>query len=160
MQNIDDIIEIKRGLRKVCELDIVNVIADLDKCEDFFKEIFVIYGLTYNTETLMQKRFFISKAAEYFLLKRLPKHSVSLKDGEYESSNAKKLKAPLADVIDTFFEIRNSSSSNEDFKKKYAEYFKEEVRDFSKEIAENLDESYSEFAKLMKKISTPKNKKD
>ena len=40
----------------------------------------------------------------------------------------------------------------EDFKKKYAENFSEEVKDFSKEISENRDDSLSDFAKTIKKI--------
>ena len=66
---------------------------------------------------------------------------------------------PLEQVIDTYFAIRSTSDSSEDFKKKYAENFSEEVKDFSKELSENRDDSLSDFAKTIKKIyhSKPKN---
>ena len=37
--NIDDIIEIKRGLHKICVQKIVNIIADLDRCEEFYRDL-------------------------------------------------------------------------------------------------------------------------
>lgn len=59
MENIDNIIEIKRGLHKVCGRDLVDAIAELDKCEEFFRSIFLTYGLTYNTETIRQRGFLL-----------------------------------------------------------------------------------------------------
>lgn len=108
MQNIHDIIEIKRGLHRVCERNLVDVIAELDKCED---------------------------------------------------NNKKEIKKLLEIIISDFFALRNTCSSNEDFKKKYAEQFNEEVRDFSKEIAENRDDSLSDFAKAIQNVYNYKDKK-
>ena len=73
MQNIHNIIEIKRGLHKICGREIVDIIAKLDKCEDFYHDLFLTYGLVYNTETLIQKRSFIAEVTKYFILDRLPK---------------------------------------------------------------------------------------
>jgi len=151
MENIDNIIEIKRGLHKVCGRKLVNAIADLEKCEEIFKDIFVVYGLIYNAETLMQKRTFVAATAKYFIVDRLPEEYLFLDEGKYELVTKAIIK-PLEQVIDTYFEIRSSSESSEDFKKKYAEHYNEEVKDFSKEISENRDDSLSDFAKTIKKI--------
>ncbi len=64
----------------------------------------------------------------------------------------------LEDTINIFYTIRNAYNSDEDFKKKYAEYFNEEVKDFSKEISENRDDSLSDFAKTIRKIYNSKDK--
>ena len=158
MENIDNIIEIKRGLHKVCGRDLVDAIAELDKCEEFFRSIFLTYGLTYNTETIRQKMIFVAATAKYFILDRLPEGSLSVNEGKYESNLTKSLKELLANTVETFYTIHNTSDSNEDFKKKYAEHFNEEVRDFSKEISENRDDSLSDFAKTIKKIYHSKDK--
>lgn len=157
MENIENIIEIKRGLHKVCGRKLVNAIADLEKCEVFFKDLFIVYGLIYNTETLIQKRVFVAAIAKYFILDRLPEEYLSFDEGKYECAK-KDIAKPLEQVIATYFEIRNISNSSEDFKKKYAEKFNEDVKDFSKEIAENRDESLSDFAKAIKKIYHSKDK--
>ncbi len=152
MQNIGCLIEIKRGLHKVCGRVLVNVIADLEKCEDFFQDIFHIYGLKYDKETLIQKETFITAIAKYFILDRLPEGSLELIEGKYENDNKKELKKLLPSTIDTFYTIYNNCDNKEDLPKKYAEYFNEEVRDFSKEIAENRDDSLSDFAKAIMKV--------
>ena len=152
MENIDNIIEIKRGLHKICGRELVNVIAETEKCEDFYRNIFTIYGLIYNTETIMQKREFIAASTKYFILDRLPEDILCVKDGKYETNNKKELKKLLEDTINIFYTIRNAS------KKKYAEHFNEEVKDFSKEISENRDDSLSDFAKTIRKIYNSKDK--
>ncbi len=158
MENIDNIIEIKRGLHKICGRKLVNAIADLEKSEAFFKDLFVVYGLIYNTETLIQKRVFVAAVTKYFILDRLPKEYLSFGDGKYEYAT-KAITKPLEQVVDTYFEIRSTSDSSEDFKKKYAENFNEEVKDFSKEISENRDDSLSDFAKIVKKVYYSENDK-
>ena len=160
MENIENIIEIKRGLHKVCGRDMVNVIAETEKCEDFYRNVFIIYGLIYNTETIMQKRTFVAAITEYFILNRLPEDSLYLKDGKYEASNKKELKKLLEDTINVFYTIRNTCNSDEDFKKKYAEHFNEDVKKISKEISEDRDDSLSDFAKTIRKIYNSKDKND
>ena len=83
MENIDNLIEIKRGLHRVCDDSLMEKIAELDDCEKFFKDIFSLYGLEYNTETLEQKRSFIAVAAKYFILLRLPSDVVNNKGTEF-----------------------------------------------------------------------------
>lgn len=158
MQNIHDIIEIKRGLHKICSRDLVNIIAELDKCEEFYRDVFQIYGVVYNTETLSQKENFIDAVTKYFLLDRLSEACLYLSENKYEVNNKKELKKLLENTIDVFYTIYNTSDSNEDFKKKYAEHFNEEVKDFSKEISENRDDSLSDFAKTIRKIYHSKDK--
>lgn len=158
MQNIDNIIEIKRGLHKVCSQSIVNLIANSDWCEKFYKDVFIIYGLTYNTETIRQKRVFIAASAKYFIFDRLPEDYLYLNDGKYETNHKKELKKLLENVLDVFFKLYNSCESNKDFKKEYAKYFGEEVKDFSKEISENRDDSLSDFAKIIQKVYYSKDK--
>lgn len=152
MQNIHDIIEIKRGLHRICSRDIVNIIAELDKCEEFYSNVFQIYGVVYNTETLSQKESFIAAITKYFLLDRLSEDCLYLSEDKYETNNKKKLKKLLENTIDVFYTIYNTSDSNKDFKKKYAAHFNEEVKDFSKEISEDRDDSLSDFAKTIRKI--------
>lgn len=159
MQNIHDIIEIKRGLYRVCERNLVDVIAELDKCEEFYSNLFQIYGLTYNTETIKHKRTFVAATTKYFILDRLPEDSLSIVEDKYEFNNKKEIKKLLESTISDFFALRNTCSSNEDFKKKYAEQFNEEVRDFSKEITKNRDDSLSDFAKAIQNVYNYKDKK-
>ena len=159
MQDINCIIELKRGLHKICSIGLVNAISELNKFEEFYQDIFLIYGLTYNEETIRQKRTFVASTTKYFILDRLPEDSLYLNDDKYDSK-IKEKKELLGKVIDTYFVLRDGCSSNEDFKKKYAEYFNEEVKDFSMEISENRDDSLSDFAKAVQKVyySNDKNK--
>lgn len=159
MQNIENLIEIKRGLHKICSRDLVSAIADSDKCEEFYRDIFLSYGLAYNTETIRQKRVFVASTTRYFILDRLPKDCLLLNEDKYELNYSKDFKSLLEAAIKIFYTIRNSCDTNEDFKKKYAEHFNEEVRDFSREISENRDDSLSDFAKTIQKIyKSSKNK--
>jgi len=162
MQNIENIIEIKRGLHKICSRGIVNVIAELDRCEEFYRNIFFIYGLVYNTETLSQKEDFIASVSKYFILDRLPDGCLYSNEGKYETNNKKKeLKELLENALDVFYSLYNVCDSAEGFKKKYAEHFNEEIKDFSKEISENRDDSLSDFAKIIQNVyNNSKNKKD
>ncbi len=159
MHNIDDIIEIKRGLHKICEREVVNIIADLDRCEEFYRDLFLTYGLNYNTEMIRQKRTFVGAVTKYFIMDRLSDDCININEGKYETSNKKELKKLLENAIDAFYSIFNACDSNEDFKKKYAEHYNEKVKDFSKEISENWDDSLSDFAKTIKKVYYSKNKK-
>lgn len=153
MLNTNNIIEIKRGLHRICSRDLVNAISELDKCEDFYRDVFLTYGLIYNTETIRQKRTFVAATAKYFILDKLPENCLSFNDEDkYEPNSKKGLKKLLSCAIDIYYMIHDSSVSNEDFKKKYAEHFNEEVKDFSKEISENRDDSLSDFAKAIEKL--------
>lgn len=158
MQNIHDIIEIKRGLHKICGRDLVNIIAELNNCEEFYRNVFQIYGVVYNTETLSQKENFINAVTIYFILDRLSEGSLSFEEGKYIANNKKEIKKLLENVLNDFFVLLKTFDSNEDFKKKYAEHFNEDVKDFSKEISENRDDSLSDFAKLIQNVY--KNSKD
>lgn len=152
MQNIHNLIEIKRGLHKICSRDLVNAIAELDKCEEFYHCVFSTYGLTFDTETIRQKRVFVAAIVKYFILDRLPEGCLILKDDKYEINNKKGLKTLLENVLDVFYSLYNGCDLKDDFKQKYAEYFNEEVKDFSKEISENRDDSLSDFAKTIQKV--------
>ena len=122
--------------------------------------MFSLYGLIYNTETIKQKRVFVATTAKYFILDRFPEGSLSIVDDKYEPTNKKEIKKFLKNIIEEFFTLRNTYSSNDDFKKKYAEHFNEEVKDFSREIAENRDDSLSDFVKALEKVYYYKDKND
>lgn len=161
MQNIHNLIEIKRGLHKICSRNLVNAIAELDRCEGFYRSVFSTYGLTFDTETIRQKRVFVAAIVKYFILDRLPEGCLILKEDKYEINNKKGLKTLLENVLDVFYSLYNGCDLKDDFKKKYAEYYNEEVKDFSKEISENRDDSLSDFAKTIQKVynnSKDKNK--
>lgn len=128
-------------------------IAALDCCEKFFKDVFSLYGLEYNTETLEQKRSFIAAAAKYFILFRLPYRVLTR--GDKYGSNDSRIEEYLENVIKKFHEIYNSSEPK-DFIDKYAEYYKIGDRNFAHELKctseENRDNSLSSFAKAVKKV--------
>lgn len=152
MPNIDDIIEIKRGLHRICCRDLVNSIAEQSKIEDFYHDIFLVYGLAYDTETIRQKRVFVAAITKYFILDRLPEGCLYLNEDKYEIKNKKELKELLESVLNAFYALRSTCNSYDEFKKKFAEQFNEEIRDFSKEISENRDDSLSDFAKTIKNV--------
>ena len=161
MQNIENIIEIKRGLHKICSRDLVNAIAELDRCEEFYSNVFFTYGLTFDTETIRQKRIFVAAIIKYFILDRLPEGCLYSNEGKYETNNKEELKELLENTLDVFYSLYNGCDSAEGFKKKYAEHFNEEVKDFSKEISENRDDSLSDFAKTIQNVyNNSKSKND
>ena len=152
MQNTDNIIEIKRGLHRICGKDLVNSIAELSNIEEFYHDVFLIYGLTYDTETIRQKRVFVAAITKYFILDRLPEGCLYLNEDKYETNNKKELKKFLESAKDTFYTLHNTCNSDYEFNKKFAKQFNEEVRDFSKEISKNRDESLSDFAKTIQNV--------
>lgn len=154
MENIDNIIEIKRGLYRVCDESLMEAIASLDDCEKFYRDVFGLYGLEYNTETLEQKRSFIAVVAKYFILFRLPSRVKVLVGNKYHS-NSPRVKNYLNRIIENFYEIYNSCEP-QDFIDKYAEFYGIGDRNFAHELKctseENRDASLSNFAKAVKKV--------
>jgi len=136
----------------------VNSISELNKFEEFYKDIFFVYGLTYDTETIRQKRTFVAAITKYFILDMLPEGCLFLYEDKYESNN-KDIKELLKNSVDDFYKLFNTCNSNDEFKKKFAERRNEKVKDFSKEIAENRDDSLSDFAKVIQKVSDYKDEK-
>lgn len=153
MDNIDNLIEIKRGLHRVCNDSLMEKIAAMDDCEKFFKDVFKLYGLEYNSETLEQKRSFIAAAAKYFILFRLPYHVLTR--GDKYGSNDSRIESHIKTVLEKFYEIYNSCEP-QDFIDKYAEYYGIGDRNFAHELKctseENRDNSLSSFAKAVKKV--------
>lgn len=154
MDNIDNLIEIKRGLHRVCNDSLMEKIAAMDDCEKFFKDVFKLYGLEYNTETLEQKRNFIAAAVKYFILFRLPKSVVNSRAEKYHSNDSH-IESHIKTVLEKFYEIYNSCEP-QDFIDKYAEYYGIGDRNFAHELKctseENRDNSLSSFAKAVKKV--------
>lgn len=154
MDNIDNLIEIKRGLHRVCDDSLMEKIAALDDCEKFFKDIFGLYGLEYNAETLEQKRSFIAVAAKYFILLRLPRGIVANRERKYRSTS-RNIETHIKSVIEKFYEVYNSCEA-ENFIEKYVEAFGIVDRNLEVELKfqskENRDDSLSSFAKAIKKV--------
>ncbi len=148
----DNIIELMRGITSICSDAVIDVISSQEKCEDLYKDIFTIYGLEYNTETIKQKRAFVAAVTEYFILKRCSDIKQSGEDNKYGCEKKSIARKAVANQIDNYFKIRQKSISNQDFKEKFAQCYNEEVKDFSKEIAENRDDSLSDFAKAIEKL--------
>lgn len=136
-------------------------IAALDCCEKFFKDIFGLYGLEYNTETLEQKRSFIAAATKYFILFRLPKSVVTHSAEKYRSTKGD-IESHLKSVLEKFYEVYNSCKP-EDFIDKYAEYYGIDDRNFAHELKftskESRDNTLSSFAKAVKKAYKAKDQK-
>lgn len=136
-------------------------IAELEDCEKFFKDVFSLYGLEYNTETLEQKRSFIAAAAKYFILFRLPKCAVTHSAEKYRSTKGD-IESHLKSVLEKFYEVYNSCEP-ENFIDKYAEYYGIGDRNFAHELKftseENRDNSLSSFAKAVKKVYKSKDQK-
>lgn len=160
MENIDNLIEIKRGLHRVCDDSLMEKIAALDDCEKLFKDIFGLYGLEYNTETLEQKRSFIAVAAKYFILLRLPSGVVNNKGTGFSIKNPR-IETHIKEVIDKFYEVYNSCEP-ENFIEKYVEAFNIVDRNLEVELKyqsqQNRDDSLSSFAKAVKKVYKSKEK--
>ena len=146
-----NIIEIKRGIIKTCCEFITEVIATHPKCEDLYQDIFTLYGLHYDTETIKQKRVFVAAATEYFIVKRCGFKRIG-KDNKYNCSKRAKNKKAIIKTIDTYFEIRQECSDSYSFRERFAEFYKDEVKDFSEEISINRDDTLSDFAKAVEKL--------
>ena len=154
MENIDNLIEIKRGLHRVCNDSLMEKIAELDYCEKFFRDIFGLYRLEYNTEMLEQKRSFIGLAAKYFILLILPRSVINHGSTKFSIRNSR-IDSHLKAVIEKFYEVYNSCK-HEDFIEKYVEAFGIVDRNLEvlleSESKVNLDDSLSNFAKAVKKV--------
>lgn len=152
--NIDNIIEIKRGLIKLCNEDLMEDIVSLDRCEEFYESIFTTFGLSYDTATLSQKRRFVITMTRYFILDKLP-HGVIYEDGNkfaVKDDRSTPVRELLTEIIEEYFKVRNQCESCEDFMKKYAEYHQEPEIILSEEIFADKDEGLSAFARAVKRF--------
>ena len=146
-------IELKRGIYKVCCNGLMEKISITTGFAFFYKDIFETYEVPFDYATVRQKRSFVAAVTKYFIIDRLPSEVLYIEDGKYEHvKGCNKIFDLLEDTITTYNKIKENSESNQDFMKKYAEYYNEEVRDFSQEISENRDDSLSDFAKAVEKL--------
>jgi len=129
-------------------------IASVPRFENFYKDIFDIYSVEYDTETIKQKRTFVAAITKYFIIDRLPKDELAVDDDKYSYMDSDcYLKKDLQRVVDDYFIIRQESSSNSDFIQRYSKIYEDGViKDFSKEISENRDDSLSVFSKVVEKL--------
>ena len=129
-------------------------IASVPRFENFYKDIFELYNVEYDTETIKQKRTFVAAITKYFIIDRLPKDELAVDDDKYSYMDSDcYLKKDLQRVVDDYFIIRQESSSNSDFIQRYSKIYEDGViKDFSKEISENRDDSLSVFSKIVEKL--------
>lgn len=129
-------------------------IASVPRFENFYKDIFELYNVEYDTETIKQKRTFVAAITKYFIIDRLPKDELTIDDDKYSYMDSDcYLKKDLQRVVDDYFIIRQESSSDLDFIQRYSKIYEDGViKDFSKEISENRDDSLSVFSKVVEKL--------
>lgn len=137
----------------------MDVITSHERCEGMYSDIFALYGLPYDTETIKQKRVFVAAVTEYFILRRCKGIKRIGKDKKYNCGKSPNNKKTIINAIDTYFQIRKECSSDYSFKEKYAEIYKEEVKDFSEEISINRDDTLSDFAKAVQQLYYSKDDK-
>lgn len=154
MHNIYNVIELKRGIYKICSQELMEEIASVPRFENFYKDIFELYNVKYDTETIKQKRTFVAAITKYFIIDRLPKDELTVDDAKYSYMDSDcYLKKDLQRVVDDYFIIRQESSSNLDFIQRYSKIYEDGViKDFSKEISENREDSLSVFSKVVEKL--------
>lgn len=146
-----------RGITPICNDTILDVMPSYDGCEEFYRNIFESYGLTYDTETIRQKRAFVAAITEHFILKRC--HHIKYKGNNGKYGCEEKDKKEIIDVMDTYRQLQKQYESEYNMLVKIAQYFNEEVKDFSKEINMNRDDKLSNFAKGIERLYYYKNKK-
>lgn len=154
MHNIYNVIELKRGIYKICSQELMEEIASVPRFEEFYKDIFELYNVFYSTETIRQKRTFVAAITRYFLLDRLPKEELVIEDEKYNFiANKHCFKEDLQKVIDKYFELRGNCTTNLDFLQRYSIIYENGVtKDFMKEILENRDDFLSGFSKVVERL--------
>lgn len=154
MHNIYNVIELKRGIYKICSQELMEEIASIPRFEEFYKDIFELYSVFFSAETIRQKRTFVAAITRYFLLDRLPKEDLVIEDEKYNFiANKHCFKEDLQKVIDKYFELRNNCTTSLDFLQRYSIIYENGVaKDFMKEILENRDDSLSVFSKVVEKL--------
>ena len=151
--DIETIIELKRGIFRICWENLMEKISRTAGFTAFYRDVFQIYGLSFNNPTIRQKRNFVAAVTKYFILDRLPSRIIYIEDGKYEyEKGCQDIYDLLVGTIEKFNKIKDSSHSNQDFMKRYAEYHNEDIKDFSEVIAQNRDDSLSNFAKVIEKV--------
>lgn len=141
-----------RGIAPICCDVIMDVISSHNKCEDLYRDIFTIYGLPYDTETIKQKRVFVAAVTEYFILKNCSNIKRLGSANKYTCGRSPKSKKAIVNAINNYFKIRAENPSKQDFKERYAQLYNEDVRDFSNEISINRDDTLSDFAKAVEQL--------
>lgn len=139
-------------MHTICSDSLMDLIASHAKCEDFYKDIFCLYGVIYDTATIKQKRAFVAAATEYFILKRCNCVKQLGKDGKYTCGKSPKNKKEIINAMNAYFKIKEECKSDSDLKERFAQLYHEQVRDFSEEISINRDDTLSDFAKAVEQL--------
>ena len=141
-----------RGIHKIgCDY-IVDLIASNKKCECFYQDVFNLFGLVYDNETIKQKRVFVATVTEYFIFKKCTNIKKLGNDEKYTCGKSPKNKKDIEKAINQYFDIRQECINKQDLMSKYAQIYNEDVRDFSEEISINRDDMLSDFAKAVEQL--------
>lgn len=147
-----------RGIHKICKPVLLDFIISYDRDGEFYKDIFELHGLDYSVETVRQKRVFVAAVTEYFVIKRckfikkVVVEEFGQKYKKYDCNNTPEIRREIAKTFASYFKIREKCLDKTSLLSKYAELYKETVRDFSKEISMNRDDMLSDFAKAVEKL--------
>jgi hypothetical protein len=152
----ENLIEIRRGLFWICHEPLMDVIASLECCEQFYQDIFSTFGVLFNNKTIREKRVFVASITKYFIIDRLPMGSIQFWGKKYDiACEGIDICDYIQQVIDDYYEIYNKSKSTEEFMKKYATTYHLEQKDFIKDIQQSRNDTLSDFTRVMDKLVNP-----
>ena len=149
MGNIDNEIEIRRALNKTCsDTFVVKMLA---VAGDFYSKLFSIYGLNYTPEIIKQKRQFVAKATEYYIVKGLPKSYIQKEANKYMLTNLRFI-PEIQKHIEAVTNLINTCCNPEILEEEYSKNFHVKRKSLAKDLAVNRDDKLCDFAKAVEKI--------
>ncbi len=147
--NIDIEIEIRRALHKTYSDTLVMKL--LSQLREFYCKLFFVCGLDFTPEVVKQKRQFLVRATEYYLIKSLPKSYLKKDANRYMFKGLQyipKMQEHIADVTEFVSNCGNMKSLEERYSLKY--HVKKES--LVKYLAVNREDNLSDLAKAIEKI--------
>ena len=153
--DIDTRIEILRALHGLCPNDFNENLLEYDN--NFYEKLFGLYDLDFNFDTVKQKREFLTKATEQYILTQLPQAVIRKEHNRYIPEPV--FKEPLCEHMNVLVKLVDSCNNSETFETEFAKQFHTRKKSLKKYRTKNRNNNLSNFAKAVVQIYEYKDNK-
>ena len=147
--SIDIEIEIRRALHKTYTDSFVQKI--LPALYDFYCKLFAVYGLEFTPEVIKQKRQFVTKAIEYYIIKILSKSCLKKEANKYKFANPSCV-SQVEEHINNVTELIGECLNAEQVEDKYSSEFHVKKESLVEDLTVNREDNLSDFDKTIEAI--------
>ena len=148
--DIDNEIEIRRALHNMLSDTLVQKMLPI--VEKFYCKLFHLYDLDFTPDVIKQKRLFVAKATEVYIVKPLPKSVLKKDANRYIPKGITSFIEKLSEHVDKIQSLMEKCHNYKMLEEEFSKEFHTKNFSLEKELATNRADSLSDFAKAIEKI--------